>query len=110
MLLYLRQEGRGIGLANKLRAYELQDRGHDTVEANLKLGFKADNRDFAVAAKMLLSLGVSAVELMTNNPDKIKTLEVSGVEVRKRIPLWVQSSECSSSYLQTKREKMGHLD
>ncbi len=109
IVLYLRQEGRGIGLANKLRAYALQDQGHDTVDANLALGFAPDLRDFAVAAKMLSTFGVSAVRLMTNNPEKVKALEVFGVRVSKRVPIVVEPDEYSRSYLETKRTKLGHL-
>lgn len=109
IILYLRQEGRGIGLGNKLRAYELQDQGSDTVEANLRLGFAADARDYAVAAKILQALGVSVVRLMTNNPDKIEKLSAYGVEVAERVPLVIQPTEFSGNYLATKRTRLGHL-
>jgi 3,4-dihydroxy 2-butanone 4-phosphate synthase/GTP cyclohydrolase II len=108
IVLYLRQEGRGIGLTNKLRAYALQDQGHDTVEANLRLGFPADMRDFAVAAKMLDHFGVRRVQLLTNNPDKLSTLENFGIEIRSRIPLVVRPDEFSKHYLEAKRDKLGH--
>ena len=109
VILYLRQEGRGIGLSNKLRAYELQDRGSDTVEANLALGFEADQRDFLVSAKILLALGISDVRLLTNNPRKVQALMLAGVQVRERIPLLVPATEYSRAYLETKRQKLGHL-
>ncbi|MBX7137955.1 MAG: GTP cyclohydrolase II [Oligoflexia bacterium] len=109
VVLYLRQEGRGIGLGNKLRAYELQDQGHDTVEANIKLGFKPDERDFAVAARMLLSLELDRVRLLTNNPLKLSRLEENGVSVEERLPVRVAEDEYSRAYLETKRAKLGHL-
>ncbi len=109
MVLYLRQEGRGIGLANKLRAYELQDHGHDTVEANIKLGFAPDLRNFAAAAKMLKHFGVRSVRLLTNNPHKIKEISYFGIDVAERVPVVVPASCYSEAYLRTKREKMGHL-
>jgi len=109
VVLYLRQEGRGIGLLNKLRAYELQDKGKDTVEANLELGFEADARDFAVAAKILLDLGIKELRLMTNNPKKVETLESFGIEVVERVPIIQPSDEYNSRYLETKRTKLGHI-
>jgi 3,4-dihydroxy 2-butanone 4-phosphate synthase/GTP cyclohydrolase II len=109
IVLYLRQEGRGIGLANKLRAYALQDQGHDTVDANIALGFAPDLRDFAVAAKMLSTFGVNSVRLMTNNPEKVKALEVFGVRIAERVSIVVEPDEYSRSYLETKRTKLGHL-
>lgn len=109
IILYLRQEGRGIGLENKLRAYELQDQGLDTVEANLRLGFRADERDFAVGAHMLLALGVRQVRLMTNNPEKGAVLERYGVSIVERVPMLVPDDPCSAGYLRAKREKLGHL-
>ncbi len=109
IVLYLRQEGRGIGLENKLRAYELQDLGFDTVEANVKLGFRPDERDFAVGAHMLLALGIRHIRLMTNNPEKGETLERYGITLVERIPMLVEDDPCSAGYLRTKREKMGHL-
>lgn len=108
LILYLRQEGRGIGLTNKLRAYALQDQGHDTVEANLKLGFAPDLRDFAVAAKLLDSFGVHSVRLLTNNPDKVSTLERFGITITERRPVVVPHDEHSASYLEAKRTKLGH--
>lgn len=109
IVLYLRQEGRGIGLENKLRAYALQDEGRDTVEANLELGFEADERDFAVAAHMLQMLRVSKIRLITNNPNKQRSLEENGIEVPERIPMIAASDPCNKGYLETKRRKLGHL-
>ncbi|MCB0321347.1 MAG: GTP cyclohydrolase II, partial [Bdellovibrionales bacterium] len=109
VILYLRQEGRGIGLSNKLRAYELQDRGRDTVQANLELGFQADERDFRVAVKILERLGIQQVKLLTNNPRKVDTLREAGIQVVERVPVIVPPSEHSAQYLQTKKEKLGHL-
>ncbi|MCB0334822.1 MAG: GTP cyclohydrolase II [Bdellovibrionales bacterium] len=109
IILYLRQEGRGIGLLNKLRAYELQDQGHDTVDANLKLGLEVDARDYAVSAKILAHLGVSSVRLLTNNPDKIDALKRFGVVVSERVPAIVPVDEYSKAYINTKRERLGHL-
>ncbi|WP_245678329.1 GTP cyclohydrolase II [Chondromyces crocatus] len=108
ILLYLRQEGRGIGLINKVRAYALQDHGMDTVDANLALGFRDDERDYAVAAHMLLSLGVQSVKLITNNPEKMKQLELYGVKVAGRIPHVIPPHEHNSFYLQTKAKRSGH--
>ena len=109
VLIYLRQEGRGIGLLNKLRAYELQDRGQDTVQANLSLGFEADARDFVVAARILSTLGVKQVDLLTNNPRKIEMLTAAGTKVVSRKPLLVEPNQHSMAYLETKRAKLGHL-
>ncbi len=109
VLLYLRQEGRGIGLLNKIRAYGLQDHGFDTVEANIALGFRDDERDYSVAAHMLHSLKVRSVRLMTNNPKKIGGLTDFGVKVAGRIPLIIPPNPYNRFYLQTKREKSGHL-
>jgi GTP cyclohydrolase II len=109
VLLYLRQEGRGIGLANKISAYALQERGLDTVEANLALGLPEDVRDYRVAAEMLLDLGVRQARLLTNNPAKIEGLERHGIEVVERIPLEITPNPSNLAYLRTKREKMGHL-
>lgn len=108
-VLYLRQEGRGIGLANKLKAYELQEQGYDTVEANEKLGFKPDEREYGIAAAILKRQGVSDVDLMTNNPDKIDKLEQLGIHVSRRIPLETQPTKENVKYLETKKEKFHHL-
>ncbi|MDX8396193.1 MAG: GTP cyclohydrolase II, partial [Mariprofundaceae bacterium] len=108
-ILYLRQEGRGIGLLNKLKAYQLQDVGHDTVEANEKLGFKADLRDYGIGAQILRDLGLRKLQLLTNNPKKIISLEGYGLEVVERVQLETGSHEDNIAYLQTKREKMGHM-
>jgi 3,4-dihydroxy 2-butanone 4-phosphate synthase/GTP cyclohydrolase II len=108
-ILYIRQEGRGIGLANKLRAYELQDQGLDTVEANVRLGFEPDPRDYGVGAQMLVDLGVRALRLMTNNPQKIVGLEGYGLRVVERVPMETSPTTENVAYLQTKRDKLGHL-
>jgi GTP cyclohydrolase II len=109
LLIYEHQEGRGIGLLNKLRAYELQDNGLDTVEANEKLGFKADLRDYALPAAILLYFNVHQVRLLSNNPDKVKALEEAGIEVVERAPIIVPPLETTAEYMRTKREKLGHL-
>jgi len=109
MLLYLRQEGRGIGLLNKIRAYALQDRGLDTVEANLALGFRDDERDYAIAAHMIHSLEVKSIELLTNNPDKVAQLREHGIEVAGRIPHFIPPNAINQAYLQTKASRSGHL-
>jgi GTP cyclohydrolase II len=109
ILIYEQQEGRGIGLMPKLQAYELQDSGLDTVEANEKLGFKADHREFALPAEMLKALGVKKVRLLSNNPDKVAALERAGIEVVERVPCEVEPSAHTADYLRTKKEKMGHL-
>ncbi|MCY1702862.1 bifunctional 3,4-dihydroxy-2-butanone-4-phosphate synthase/GTP cyclohydrolase II [Deinococcus sp. SL84] len=109
-IIYLRQEGRGIGLLNKIRAYALQDQGADTVEANLKLGFPADARDFGIGAQMLHLLGAQRLRVMTNNPMKLHSLSGFGLEVSERVPLHVGEVPENAGYRQTKREKMGHLD
>lgn len=109
ILIYEQQEGRGIGLMPKLQAYELQDAGLDTVEANEKLGFKADHREFALPAEILKALGVSRVRLMSNNPDKVLALERAGIEVVERVSCEVVPSAHAAEYLKTKREKLGHL-
>jgi GTP cyclohydrolase II len=109
VILYLRQEGRGIGLVNKIRAYSLQDQGLDTVEANLALGFRDDERDYAVAAHMLMSLKIESVQLMTNNPKKINQLTQYGIKVNGRIPHIMEPNEYNRFYLETKAAKSGHL-
>ena len=109
ILLYEQQEGRGIGLMPKLQAYELQDSGLDTVEANERLGFKADHREFALPAEILKALGVKKVRLLSNNPEKVAALERAGIEVVERVPCEVEPSEHAEEYLRTKKEKMGHL-
>ncbi len=109
LLLYLPQEGRGIGLMNKLKAYELQDRGMDTVEANHRLGFAADSRDYRFSAAALALLGVRRVRLLSNNPEKMKQLEAAGIRVVERVPCQPRTSRAAHSYLKTKKAKLGHL-
>jgi 3,4-dihydroxy 2-butanone 4-phosphate synthase/GTP cyclohydrolase II len=109
VILYLQQEGRGIGLVNKIKAYALQDQGRDTVEANEELGFKPDLRDYGVGAQILVALGVRKMQLMTNNPKKIKGLEGYGLEVTGRVPLETEPRPENRKYLLTKCEKLGHL-
>jgi 3,4-dihydroxy 2-butanone 4-phosphate synthase/GTP cyclohydrolase II len=109
VILYMRQEGRGIGLANKLKAYELQDKGLDTVEANLKLGFKPDLRDYGIGAQILVDLGVRKMKLMTNNPKKIVGLEGYGLKVVERVPIESRPHEKNIIYLRTKKKKLGHM-
>ena len=109
VLLYLRQEGRGIGLVNKLRAYRLQDQGFDTVDANNRLGLPTEARDFPVAARMLELLGVRAIRLMTNNPAKVSALEGVGVTVAERVPHQLPANPHNARYLDTKRDRTGHL-
>ncbi|NBV83695.1 GTP cyclohydrolase II, partial [bacterium] len=108
-ILYMRQEGRGIGIANKLRAYKLQDDGHDTVEANIKLGFPPDLRDYGVGAQILLDLGLKSITLITNNPTKVVGLEGYGIQISGRVPLIIPPTQHNAQYLLTKTEKMGHL-
>lgn len=109
VLLYLRQEGRGIGLTNKVRAYALQDQGLDTVDANRALGLPDDMRDYQSAAAILLDLGIQQVELLTNNPAKIIGLEQHGIQVRSRMPLQMPPNDVNSGYLRTKQARMGHM-
>jgi 3,4-dihydroxy 2-butanone 4-phosphate synthase / GTP cyclohydrolase II len=109
VLLYLRQEGRGIGLSNKLRTYTLQDRGFDTVEANEQMGFQADLRDYSVAALILVDLGVSTIRLLTNNPQKVRGLKKNGIRVADRVPLVVEPCSENLAYLDAKRTKLGHF-
>jgi len=109
VILYMRQEGRGIGLANKLRAYALQDEGLDTVEANIRLGFKPDLRDYGIGAQILVDTGVKKIRLMTNNPRKIVGLEGYGLQVVERIPVEMKPGEKNRAYLKTKKKKLGHL-
>ena len=110
VVVYLRQEGRGIGLGNKIRAYALQNEGADTVEANEALGFASDLRSYEIAAAILGDLGVTSVALMTNNPDKLRELEEAGVRISRRVPHWVAEEEHNRDYLQVKRQKLGHHD
>jgi GTP cyclohydrolase II len=109
ILIYEEQEGRGIGLMAKLQAYELQDQGLDTVQANEKLGFKADCRDYNMPVEILRALNVKSVRLLSNNPDKVAALEKGGIEVAERVPCEVEPTPYAEKYLETKREKMGHL-
>ena len=109
VLIYEQQEGRGIGLMAKLQAYELQDSGLDTVEANERLGFKADHREFALPAEILKALNIKQVRLLSNNPDKVSALERAGIRVTERVPCEVEPNSHAEEYLKTKKEKMGHL-
>ncbi|MEW5994245.1 MAG: GTP cyclohydrolase II, partial [Candidatus Zixiibacteriota bacterium] len=109
VILYMRQEGRGIGLANKILAYELQDNGRDTVQANQDLGFKPDLRDYGIGAQILVDLGLTSIRLLTNNPKKVVGLKGYGLEIVERVPLEVEPSQHNFSYLETKRDKLGHL-
>jgi GTP cyclohydrolase II len=108
-VLYLRQEGRGIGLGNKIRAYALQQQGVDTVDANLRLGFAADGRQYDVATQMLADLSVASVAVLTNNPAKVDALRADGVTVTRRVPMDVQANQHNQEYLDTKRDRMGHI-
>ena len=109
VFLYMRQEGRGIGLINKLKAYELQEQGMDTLEANLALGFKGDEREYYIGAQILKDLGVKGMRLLTNNPDKVYQLEEFGIEIEKRVPIQMDPTPYDAKYLQTKKDRMGHI-
>ncbi|MHC5074469.1 MAG: GTP cyclohydrolase II RibA, partial [Planctomycetota bacterium] len=108
-LIYLRQEGRGIGLKNKLRAYKLQEQGLDTVEANIKLGFLPDKRDYGIGAQICRDLGLRNIKILTNNPKKISRLEVYGIKVVEQIPLKAEPSQHNIDYLRTKKMRLGHM-
>ena len=108
VILYMNQEGRGIGLINKLKAYKLQEQGYDTVEANIKLGFKMDQRDYGVGAQIIRELGIVKIRLITNNPVKRAGLEGYGIEIVASVPLETAPNEHNTKYLETKRDKMGH--
>ena len=109
IVLYMRQEGRGIGLLNKLKAYELQEQGFDTVEANIHLGFPAEMRDYSISAQMLRDLGIEKIRLMTNNPAKIEGITKYGIQVVERVPVEIEAEPENEKYLHTKKEKMRHI-
>jgi 3,4-dihydroxy 2-butanone 4-phosphate synthase/GTP cyclohydrolase II len=108
-IVYLDQEGRGIGLLNKLKAYELQDAGHDTVEANERLGFAPDLRNYGIGAQILIDLGLSAIRVLTNNPRKLVGLDGYGLEIVERVPILSEATDENRAYLSVKRDKLGHL-
>jgi 3,4-dihydroxy 2-butanone 4-phosphate synthase/GTP cyclohydrolase II len=109
VIVYMHQEGRGIGLANKIKAYELQEQGKDTVEANIELGFKDDLRDYGIGAQILVDLGVRKMRLMTNNPKKVVGLDGYGITITERVPVEIRPNANNIRYLKTKKKKMGHI-
>ena len=109
LVLYMRQEGRGIGLANKIKAYKLQEHGRDTVEANIELGFSADLRDYGIGAQILVDMGLSKIKLITNNPKKVVGIQGYGLDVVERVPMGITPNQHNLRYLETKRDKLGHI-